>query len=186
MTHQISIRPLTTSKLPLVDWNPPTIDQWSGTWHVTYTTIPMWSDKRNVTFIHKPLEPTTGSKQQVLHRLDDTVTYQSLTSDKIKTIHGIDTASDEGTGNWDWRGTGWLKLVTSHWEILGFGQDSGASWAVICFASTYLTPLGMDIVSKSKKGMSAETFSAIKEALTKIEDPVVKRLAGELYAVKQD
>lgn len=186
MARQISIRPLTTSKLPLVDWNPPTIDQLSGTWHVTHSTLPLWSDKRNITVSYKPLEPIPGSKQQVLQRLDDIVTYQSLTSDKIKTVHGIDTASDEGTANWDWRGSGWLKLVTSHWEILGFGQDSGVYWAVFYFASTYVTPAGMDILYKSKEGISAETFSAIKEALTTVEDPVVKKLAGELYTVKQD
>lgn len=186
MTDPISLRPPTTSKLPPIDWIPPSIDQLSGMWHVTHSSLPLWSDKRNVTITYKPLEPTTGSNQQVLQRLDDTVAYQGLTSEKIKTVHGIDTASDEGAANWDWRGKGWLKLVTSHWEILGVGQDSGVEWAVVFFASTYLTPFGMDILSKSKESVSAETLSAIKEALTKIEDPVVKRLAGALFEVKRD
>lgn len=93
---------------------------------------------------------------------------------KIKTIRGINTACNEGSADWNWRGGGWLKLITSHWEILGFGQGSGVGWAVIFFASTYVTPFGMDILSQSKEGVSAETVSAIKEALTEIEDPVLK------------
>lgn len=188
MANQISLRPPTTSKLPQVDWIPPPVDHLSGVWHVTQSSLPLWSDKRNVTITYKALEPTTGKNQQVLQRLDDTVAYQSLTSGKFKTVHGIDTACDEGTADWDWRGTGWLKLVTSHWEILGFGQDSGSGvdWAVVFFASTYLTPSGVDILSNSKEGVSAETLSAIKEALTKVDDPVVKKLAGELFEVRRD
>lgn len=186
MTLQISLRSPTTSKLSSIDWIPPSIDQWFGTWHVTHSTLPLWSDKRNVTLTYKSLEATTGSNQQVRQRLDDTVTYQSLTSDKIKTIRGINTACNKGSADWNWRGKGWLKLVTSHWEILGFGQDSGVDWAVIFFASTYVTPFGMDILSKSKEGVSAETLSAIKEALTETEDPALKKLGGELFEVKRD
>lgn len=186
MNNQISLRPPTTSNLSPVDYIPPPIDQWSGTWHVTHSTLPLWSDKRNVTLTYKPIEPTKGSNQSVLQRLDDTVSYQTLTSDKIKTIHGIDTACNEGTADWNWRGAGLLKLITGHWKILGVGQDSGVDWAVIFFDSTYLSPSGIDILSKSKEGVSAETFSAIMEAVTKIEDTVVKRLAGEMFKVKQD
>lgn len=139
-----------------------------------------------MTLSYKLLEPTTGSDQQIRQRLDDTVRYQTLTSDKIKIVHGIDTACNEGAGDWNWRGTGWLKLISSHWEVLGFGQDSGVDWAVVNFASTYLSPFGMDILSKSKEDISAETLSAIKDALAKIEDPAVKRLATELFPVKRD
>ena len=186
MTHQTSLRPPTTFKLPPVDWIPPPIDHWCGTWHVTHSTLPLWSDKRNVSLTYKLLEPTVGSNRQILRRLDDNVAYQSLTSDKIKTIRGVNTACGESTADWNWRGKGWLKLVTSHWEILGCGQDSDVDWAVIFFASTYVTPFGMDILSKSKEGVSAETVFAIKETLTKNEDPVVKKLAGDLFEVKRD
>lgn len=186
MTVQVNIRPPTTSNLPPVESIAPTMDQLSGLWHITDSTLPLWSDKRNVTISYAPIEPKTGSNQQSLKRMNDTVAYQSLTSDKTKTIDGIDTASDEGTENWDWRGSGWLKLITSHWEILGFGQDSGVDWALVYFYSTYLTPFGVDILCRSKEGVSAETLSAIKEALTKVEDPVLTKMAGELYSVKRD
>ena len=35
-------------------------------------------------------------------------------------------------GEWTWRGNGWLKFVTSHWQILGFGeQEEYGQWTVV-------------------------------------------------------
>lgn len=143
--------------------------------------------KRNVTIIYKPLEPTTAhSSQGAVSRLDDTVSYQTLTSDKIKTVHGIDTACGPSADIWDWRGTGWLKIASSHWEVIGYGQASGEEWAVTYFASTLFTPAGIDVISRSKQGISAETLSGIKAAFSKFDDENVKKLASELFAVRID
>ena len=186
MTAQISLRPPTACNLPSTTFIPPTVDQLTGTWHVVYSTLPLWKNKRNVNITYKPLAPITSSKQEVLQRIDDIVAYQTLTSDTIKTIHGIDTTSGEGTGNWDWRGTGWLKIVSSHWEILGVGEHLGDDWAIIFFASTLFTPSGVDILSKSRGGVPKGTVVAVKEALLKIEDPVLQKLAGDLFEVERD
>lgn len=63
----------------------------------------------------------------------------------------------------DWRGSGTLFFVSSHWELLGYGTDHAANleWAVTCqlhspptiheltissvFSKTLFTPAGVDI-----------------------------------------
>lgn len=186
MTAQVSLRPPTTSNLPSTDSPSPTIDYLYGTWYASHSSLPLWKTHRNVSMLYEPLEPTKGSQQATLHRMDDTVTYQTLTSDKIKTVHGIDTASGEGAAVWDWRGTGWLKLMSSHWEILGFGQDAGVRWLLVYFASTLVTPVGIDILSDHKQGPSEDTVAAIQNALRGMGDPVAKQLADELFRVRQE
>ena len=105
----------------------------------------------------------------------------------MKTINGIDTASGGDAGAWDWRGKGWLKIASSHWEILGHGDlDGGNRWAVIYFAKTLFTPAGIDVFSRAKEGLEGKVVEAIKEALAGIEDPAVKKLAGEMFEVKKD
>lgn len=189
MTDTICIRQPTTSSLPTApsDYLPPTIDQLAGTWHVTHSSLPLWKSKRNVTITYKPLEPTAAhSGHEAVSRLDDTVSYQTLTSDKVKTIHGIDTACGPNADIWDWRGTGLLKIASSHWEVIGYGQASGEEWGVTYFASTLFTPAGIDIISRSKQGLSAETLSGIKAAFNKFDDENVKKLALELFEVRID
>ena len=44
------------------------------------------------------------------NKLDDTTSYQPLTSSKIKNINGIDTARSADSSVWEWRGKGWLTL----------------------------------------------------------------------------
>ncbi|KAI9887228.1 MAG: hypothetical protein M1823_000976 [Watsoniomyces obsoletus] len=73
-----------------------------------------------------------GKPEPIL--LDDQVEYQPLGSSKksVKLIHGTDTAiggndsKDERAERlrlWQWRGRGLLFLVTSQWQILGFGEE---------------------------------------------------------------
>ena len=187
--QQITLRPPTTSPLPTTSsFTPPTTDWLSGTWHVTHSTLPMWSSKRNVTITYKTLPPTPGSTpQETTDRLDSTVSYQPLTSDKLKTVHGVETASGKDTGAWDWRGKGWLMIASSHWEVLGWGDLEGeGQWAVTYFAKTLFTPAGIDIYAREKNGLPGEVVEGIKSALGGIGDEAVKKLAGEVFEVKRD
>lgn len=87
----------------------------------------------------EPLTSGAGDNATVQERLDDTVSYQTLTSEKVKTIRGVDTAELSATGSggggsgggesesgikpgvYNWRGSGFLKIASSHWEIIGYG-----------------------------------------------------------------
>jgi len=93
----------------------------------------MWKEKRNVRISYTILPPSNTSASE-LRRLDDLVSYQTSTSENVKTIHGISKPSSNGgqssereeearCGEFDWRGKGWLAIASSHWEILGWGTE---------------------------------------------------------------
>lgn len=141
----------------------------------------MWKDKRNVRITYAPL-PATNTAEESIPRLDDTVEYQALGSDKIKTVHGIDTPSGVYTRAWDWRGKGWLKIASSHWEVVEW-SEGGEEWAVIWFQKTLFTPEGMDIFSREKEGLREETVGGIKRRLGGGRH---KSLSEGLFEVKRD
>lgn len=138
----------------------------------------MWKKARNVQITYKPL-PSDAS------RLDDLLTYQSLASPKIKIISGTDTPA--GPGCWTWRGNGWLMLITSHWQVLGYGgEEGGEQWVVTYFEKTLFTSAGIDIYSREKDGLTDGTLESIKEALQKVDSEVVRGLAGQIFVVVSD
>ncbi|KAL2047396.1 hypothetical protein N7G274_001417 [Stereocaulon virgatum] len=188
MATLITLRPPTTSNHPESAFTAPPTSWLSGTWHVTHSTLPMWKSKRNVTITYKLLPPTTSSPaSDTPTRLDDIVSYQTLSSPKVKTVTGIDTPSGTHTGAWDWRGKGILMIASSHWEVLGYGDlEAGHQWAVTFFAKTLFTPAGIDIYSRRKEGLGESVLGAIIEALAKVEHESVRKLAGEIFEVRRD
>lgn len=122
--------------------------------------------------------------------MNDLVTYQGLKNDKMSTIEGVDTATntETGRGEWDWRGKGFLKIASSHWEILGWGSEAetGNKWVVTMFAKTMFTPAGIDVYSKSSSGLQSHSIDAIKTALAAIDDESVRKMASELFEVSID
>lgn len=186
----ITIRPPTFSQAAApADVTLPTIPWLSETWHVTHSSLPMWKSKRNVQIKYTPLPPTSSDLQaDSTDRLDDLVTYQSLSGTKISKVEGVDTAGGKGTGEWDWRGRGWLKIASSHWEVLGWGEEDGTGnkWVVTCFAKTLFTPAGVDLYSLSQDGLKAETVEVIKQRLAEVEDEDIRKMAGDLFEVKID
>lgn len=159
----------------------------SGPWKVTYSTLPMWKENRNVQITYKLLEPD-GETQ----RLDDLVEYQPLDSDRIKTVHGVDKASPEGRGwAWDWRGSGLLIIASSHWEVLGYGAFEAAEgkeidWAVTYFAKTLFSPAGIDIYSRPGTTVPENLVDEIKKQLKGAGNAEVSALVDELFLVKHD
>ncbi|KAL8674835.1 MAG: hypothetical protein Q9168_000816 [Polycauliona sp. 1 TL-2023] len=185
----IALRPPTTSThLPQSpSFNAPTPEWLSGTWHVTHSTLPMWKSKRNVSITYTPFPAPSL-------QIDDLVKYQTSNSNKEKTIEGIDTPSAGAKGGeWDWRGKGWLKVASSHWEVLGWGNlHSDATvgktgeqeqWVVTYFAKTLFTPAGIDVYSRRKEGLGGQIVESIKKELGSCEDEAVSKLAAEVFEV---
>lgn len=189
----ITLRPPTFSKAeqPKHHQNP-SISWLTEEWHVTHSTLPMWKNKRNVRIKYTPLEPSEQSiAKENTDRLDDLVSYQSLKSDKVSTVNGVDKVSGPGSGSrgeWDWRGKGWLKIAGSHWEVLGWGEEEGTNnkWVVTMFAKTLFTPAGIDVYSQSHGGLQPATLKSIKEALSKSEDPDVRKMAATIFEITTD
>jgi hypothetical protein len=165
---------------------PPTNDFLTGTWHVTHTSLPLWKNKRNVKITYKPLPPSPSNPKGIT-KLDDLVSYQTLTSPKTKTVHGIDTPTPGDPGAWDWRGKGWLVIASSHWECLGFGRcDDGNEWIVTYFAKTLFTPAGIDVYSRSQEGLGGEVVEGILGALRGLEIQEIRELVEGVFEVPQD
>jgi hypothetical protein len=110
-------------------------------------------------------------------------------------VSGTDTPA--GPGAWNWRGNGWLVIASSHWEVLGWGEEDapagegegkgeGGQWVVTYFAKTLFTPAGIDIYSRRKEGLSGRTLEAVKVALGKVDAEVVKGLVESIFEVKSD
>ena len=159
------------------------------TWHVTHSSLATWKDKRNVRIQYKPLDPSSASiPKDNTDKVDDSVTYQSLKDTKVQTVSGTDTAAGTGRGEWNWRGNGVLKMITSHWEVLGWGEEDGTGnkWVVTAFAKTMFTSAGLDVYSRDVGGLKAETLEAIKAGLAAIEDDNIKKMTTDLFEVKMD
>lgn len=157
---------------------------------MTHSTLPMWKSKRNVRIQYTPLDPSSPEiAKENTDRVDDLVTYQGLSGDKVSSVKGVDkAATGDSRGEWNWRGKGWLMIASSHWEVLGWGEEEGTGnkWVVTMFAKTLFTPAGIDIYSKARGGLKTETLEDIKAALTKVDDSDVKRMAGDLFEIKSD
>ncbi|KAL3490787.1 hypothetical protein BJX62DRAFT_132613 [Aspergillus germanicus] len=162
---------------------PPTNDFIIGTWHVTHSSLPLWKGKRNVNITYKLL-PSESSSGPLM---DDLVQYQAIGSDKIKSVHGVDTPSLGNQGAWDWRGKGWLMIASSHWECLGFGHtDDNNQWLVTYFAKTLFTPAGIDIYSRDKEGLPQITIDRILQALKEFKVEEITKLANDIFQIPHD
>ncbi|MCJ1444866.1 MAG: hypothetical protein MMC23_005369 [Stictis urceolatum] len=160
------------------DFNAPSFEWLAGQWWVTHTSLPLWKDKRNVTITYKTLP---ADKHGVV-RIEDTSGYQASNSDKVKTIVGADTPVDGDPGAFDWRGYGWLKVASSHWEILGWGEvEAGGQWVATYFQKTLFTPAGVDVYSRSKEGLPAAAMDEITKSLHDLDHPELKRLVESIY-----
>lgn len=141
----------------------------------------------------------------------------------MKTVHGIDRPvfgsgpqqqkdrnkndclngdSDHEGGSWGyhWRGTGWLVIASSRWEVLGYGsvpvagadvdgttsKVESVDWAVTYFAKTLFTPAGIDIYSRPSVKLPERLFEEIKKRLKTTGLEAVEQLVEELFLVKHD
>ncbi|RYP91180.1 hypothetical protein DL770_002657 [Monosporascus sp. CRB-9-2] len=155
---------------------PPPLEWLYRTWSVTHSTLSMWRSAKNVRITYKPYEADKSSSLAI----DDLVEYEKKGSQSgVKTVEGIDRPDPGSPGAWDWRGKGWLRIASSHWEVLGYGErplaaaEGGAGverWVVTWFAPTLFTQEGLDIYSDRREGLSGETLEAIMEALKKLDE----------------
>lgn len=62
-----------------------------------------------------------------------------------------------------------MKITSSHWEVLGWGEKGDERWVVTWFAPSMFTPEGLDIYCSKKEGMSEGLFKEIRKALEGME-----------------
>ena len=163
----------------------PSIEWLTGTWTVTHSTLLMWRAAKNVRITYKPLPARADGKA----RIDDLVQYEPTSKTGVlKTVEGVDTQASDG--GWDWRGKGLLCFVTSHWELLGWGEVTTAAgkterWAVTWFAHTLFTKEGIDVYCDCADGLSEETYVRVQEALTALEaDRIIDMVSKDMRPVE--
>ncbi|KAH0490520.1 hypothetical protein TgHK011_001985 [Trichoderma gracile] len=166
------------------DSTDPSIDWLSRTWTVTHSTLSMWRDARNVRITYTPLPPKPDGRL----RIDDLVEYEPTSKTGVlKSVAGVDTQSP---GGWDWRGKGWLFFVGSHWELLGWGEETRADgeterWAVTWFAPTLFTKEGLDVYCDRRGGLSEGTYAKVEEALRGLDaKPLVDMIVQDMRPVE--
>ncbi|MBH0053959.1 hypothetical protein I6E60_07305 [Salinibacterium sp. SWN167] len=108
-----------------------------GTWAIAATNFPMWLDgtRHNPEFTYEPAE---GDELT----LADTVSYTTRAGE-TKTIVGTDRLQGD---EFVWRGQGWLKVLTSRWQVVG--ADDAFDTVVLRFSRSRLTPSGIDIITR--------------------------------------
>lgn len=149
----------------------PALDWLTTTWTVTHSTLSMWRSARNVRITYTSIPGSAAGAP----RLDDLVSYEPTSKEGVlKTVTGIDTQNGSSNPGWDWRGKGMLFFVTSHWEVLGWGEATTKEgvkerWAVTWFAPTLFTKEGVDVYCDRKEGISEETYGEIQRALVGLD-----------------
>jgi hypothetical protein len=188
----------------------------------------MWRSSRNVRISYSELPPTAASSSSSpsLERNADCVEHVPISADGSdnlglcerlaaapRTIRGTNTAAHAGdASSWNWRGNGALFFVTSHWEILGWGErrlaprESGGGggdaseldvdardadehnverWAVTWFQKTLFSDEGVDVYCDRVEGVSEETYALIRDALRGLQAKnVVELVENEIREVK--
>lgn len=164
------------------DFPLPSMDQISGSWYITRTSVPFWKDKRNATITFSPAESTHATKI-----LNNITTYQTLSSNTTKSIHGTDRPSQSSAGHFEWRGHGWLRIASSRWEILGYGElEDGGAWLLIFTQASIFTSEGVILYSRNKGGLSDAFQEDLEAALAKYEPQHLKDVANAMFEVKSD
>ncbi|RPD63928.1 hypothetical protein L227DRAFT_572374 [Lentinus tigrinus ALCF2SS1-6] len=179
--------------------NPPIdldLDKFMGTWHVTHSTLPLWKSRKDVTITYGL---KTSLSDEVI-KFDDIVEYRAKSDPPSSTrsrVVGIDTlmsstatphtqgttppSSKQAQTRYKWRGKGWLMIASSRWQLLGCSEDpspgNAAAWAVTYFEKTLFTPAGLDIYSRTARGLPSE---AVQEILGK-----VKELGGDVAKISE-
>lgn len=142
----------------------PPLDWLNRTWSVTHSTLSMWRSTSNVRITYKTLP---GGN------VDDLVEYEKGGS--LKTVAGIDKPDPSTPGAWNWRGKGWLRIASSHWEVLSWGErpargeDGVERWVITWFAPTLFTKEGLDIYSDRPGGLSKATLDELMAGLAGLD-----------------
>ena len=91
------------------------------------------------------------------------------------------------------RGKGWLRISTSHWQLLGFSLSPLLSatavplgpsptpspdWVVTYFSSTLFTPAGLDIYARDPRGVDEDKVRALTAEIERLGGEVARLVKG--------
>ncbi|PLB43280.1 hypothetical protein P170DRAFT_514540 [Aspergillus steynii IBT 23096] len=194
-----------------------------GSWYITRSSSPFWIDKRNPTITlaadSKTDDGTRAPETLPLSALYQTAgpapvlanqtSYQTLASSKVKTTAGMDRPVDGSSSFWgesggsgggegpiqmEWRGSGWLRMVSARWEILGWGGEGEAEadeWLLVFADKSMFTPAGISLYTRRRTGVEDMEWAGIEEGLRRLverypEEGELRELALGMRVVRHD
>ena len=186
MAQPFALRPsidgLAAADGPL--FQPPTAKEVLGEWFIVLSSLPYWQDKRNVKITYSVLaENDTG-----IQSVQDDVRFQTLTSNKSKNVRGVNTPSQSGRqGVWDWRGSGLVRVVSNHWEVLAHGSfegRDGIDWILIYSGKTFFAPAAVHVYSRAKRALATDVRRRLEDALVGRQD--MRGLVETMFEAEQN
>ncbi|KAL2815029.1 hypothetical protein BDW59DRAFT_166944 [Aspergillus cavernicola] len=153
----------------------------AGRWYITRSSSPFWRDKHGVsiTFSLDAAQKSTESDSPPVYTTQTAYRTSAESSGSTKTVSGTDrrvaTADGNGDGNDDgssaivmeWRGSGWLRIARTRWEILGFGGGSVVQWIVVYAEKSMVTPAGISVYSRERE-MGDQSEREMQDALARM------------------
>ena len=163
---------------------PPTSEQLVGQWYMTASSSSFWQDRKHSACLTYQVSAATPGA------LDDVTTFFSDGSVQPSSTKGVSSPSAAGAGIYDWRGSGWLRMIRTSWEVVGWGvlgNDEGDDELVLVTLAqkTMFSPPALSVYWRKKDGMGAERIQAVSAALKALGDANLALDVDRLRVVPQ-
>ncbi|KAL2850192.1 hypothetical protein BJY01DRAFT_245659 [Aspergillus pseudoustus] len=170
----------------------------TGTWYITRSSSAFWRTKYGVsiTFASDRSDTANNDDEDSAAVYNTQTVYQTAVQssggDNVKTVLGTDrrvlgsvsTAGSSGTGGvvMEWRGSRWLRFVSTRWEILRFRSGEGQQaedeeqeekeeeadeWMVVYAEKSIFTPAGISVYCRSRQ-LGDRADEEIRDALARM------------------
>lgn len=161
----------------------PTSEQLVGQWYMTASSSSFWQVGKHSTCLTYQLSTAAPGA------LDDMSTYVSDGSNQPSTTKGVSSPSAAGPGIYDWRGAGWLRMIRTSWEVVGWGALEGGGdeeeVLVTLAAKTIFSPRALSVFWRKREGMGEERIQVVAAALKALGDANLTLDADGLRAIPQ-
>ncbi|KAI1493663.1 hypothetical protein F5X96DRAFT_666580 [Biscogniauxia mediterranea] len=174
------------SSLSTVEYYLPTTTELIGQWHMVASSSSFWTaGKHDVSIVY---EDTTTQSKSPPGTLNDTASYYSGSPPTQHSTRGISSPSASAPGVYNWRGVGWLRMVTTRWEMVGFGSllgsNDGTDLLVTFAQKTIFSPQSLSIYCKEKPQVSNdEVIQRVSDVLKQMGNAALSDEVDRLQAI---
>ncbi|KAK2595604.1 hypothetical protein QQS21_006651 [Conoideocrella luteorostrata] len=152
-------------------------------WRMVASSSSFWQDQKRDVLVKYDVDSRNGSNGMSV--ITDSTTYTTTSSSKQSVTKGVSTQSSSNASAYNWRGTGWLRMVTAQWEFVGFGSvGPGDSPVLVLYAQkTIFSPQSLSIYCRDGASISAEDMDLIKTTLTGLEDSALTAEVDKVQSI---
>jgi hypothetical protein len=176
---------LSRERKPPVTTHIPTPSDIFGCWYMAASSSSYLHDrKRSITVTYQ--ENTQGNVPK--GAFDEVMAYYSGNSKKQSFTRGISSPSAAGAGIFDWRGTGWMRMIFARWEIIGFGPlETGHKPTMVVFVHKSLFgSQSLSICRKEEDVLSEEDLHTILRALRGLGNEALDQELDKVQAISRE